>query len=167
MPVYVVTPQVADAIADGRARILLAPARNGERNGHAACADDVFVDTVGANFGGRRRLRESVCIFRASVVLTAGGPARIVDPRYRERNAHTTEAEGIHWTLQAAEAGAPNAGPAANDALARLAGFRDYAALWAYVTDKDRRQPDDTPTRVQREVVGWAVERAQAGRVAA
>lgn len=157
MPVYVQERSHGPAVKDGRQRITLAAPRNpGTPAPHAALDAPVLIDLAKTQTKPRERVKAAVCIFRARLVFTADALIRLSDVSFHQRGPHTGDAERIQRLLQAAEQGAPRADKLARDAVAQLAGFRDWKRLVAWHSHCDRRPRPDEGGQIVREVVGWA-----------
>lgn len=161
MPAYVLPREHGPAIKAGRQRLLVAAPRvDSDKPGgspHAIVADPVMLDLAAKAPHRRERVRETVCIFRAGVVITPTGLLRVLNPRWREHDAHAPQAERLARYLAAAEQGAAGADATALKAVAALAGFRSWKALYAYHADPHRAPRAGEGGEIAREIIGWAV----------
>lgn len=142
---YNFKPDFASAVASGEKSVTLRAPRKG-RSRHARVGDALQL-SQGARTKAYRLLAETPCILRATVVLGPTGVVRVIDATTDK----SPRAAGLAMLLNQAEQGAPEAARW-SDALARLDGFPDYAAMWAWHSADDGALQDG---RVTRELIGW------------
>lgn len=156
MPAYILDRSHGPAVKDGRQRITLAATRNTPTTApHADLGQRVLIDLAKQGDKPRLRVAEKACVFRARLVITADALVRVTGVEFHERGPNARQAEAIERLLRAAEQGAPRADKMARDAVARLAGFRDWTRLWHWNSHRDRRGRPDADGQVTREVIGW------------
>lgn len=119
------------------------------RNGRARHAriGDVLQLTTGARTKKRQVLATPTCALRATVVLGPDTVVRVLDAV----TDGSVRAQGIAMLLAQAEQGSPEAARW-SDALAKLDGFTDYAAMYAWHASDDQVADGG---RVTRELIGW------------
>ncbi|MBO9502047.1 hypothetical protein [Brevundimonas sp. A19_0] len=153
MPVYVITAsqgRKCRPAAKPRMRLIMGGERS-PHSPHAEPGDTLFIDAAASGQVARRRVLETKCVFRASVVIDEHGLVRVIDPR------RTIPGTGLAYAVLAAENGTPPASlDAARKALANLAGFADWKRLWAYHTHQDRSWRPDANGQLRLQIVGWA-----------
>lgn len=158
MPAYTLPREHGPAVRDGRQRITLAaPRDNNVPGGHAAVGDDVFVDLAKRGDKPRERVARRRCILRGQLVITEDALVRVTDLRFRDRDEWAAEAERLKRLIEAAEQGTPAATSDTLLALAKLAGFRSWKALYTFNAARDRRGRPDADGRVTRDLIGWSV----------
>lgn len=159
MPGYTLPREHGPAVRDGRQRITLsAPRDNSVPGGHAAIGDDVFIDLAKRGDKARERVARRRCILRAQLVITEDALVRITDLRFRDRDEWAAEAERLKRLIEAAERGTPAATAETLLALAKLAGFRSWKALYTFHAATARRGRPDAEGRVVRELIGWSTD---------
>lgn len=157
MPAYILERSHGPAVKDGRQRITLSPPRNQPSpHPHAALDKPVLVDLAKKGDKPRQRVFTGVCILRATVTITADSLVRVDAVAFHERGPHADAAERFLRFLRSAEQGGPRADRIARDAVAQLAGFRDWKRLWDWNSHRDRRGRPDAAGQVTRELIGWA-----------
>jgi hypothetical protein len=159
MPAYIFPQAHFDGLEAGRQRLAFQAPRNAGSSAPHADLGGVVRLSTGAHGGARRQILPArVCILRATVVILPDALTRVIDLRWRERDEHTDAAEQLARFVQTAEHGVGGADTAAAlDTLARLAGFADWPALYAYNSHRDHRGRPEADSRVTRELIGWNV----------
>lgn len=123
---------------------------------HAIIGDPVMIDLAREGALPRQRLATRRCILRARLVLDDVGVVRVIDLRYRDRDAFADEADRIARVIRNSERGMAGDPVAANDQLAQLAGFTDFAAMFAWHSHKERRARPSHQGQVERELIAWS-----------
>lgn len=125
-----VLPSATDetAIRTGKRRALLArPRREDAGNPHAGRGAKIHLRIAANREEPARYLPTQRCVLRAEAVFTPTGVLRVTDAE----PLHQGTTEGVHALLLNAEQGSAHDRTEANDKLAVVLGFTDYAALWA------------------------------------
>ena len=146
----------AAALRSGRQTLTLAAPRVMASGGHAVLGGAVHLGLAASADEPAETLGQRPCILRGSLVITADALVRIIDLTFHERGEHSRQAERLAAVLRAAEQGGPYAGGQARLAVARLAGFKSWQALFDWNSHRDRRGRPDADGRVVREIIGWA-----------
>lgn len=150
MVAYNFKAQFAGAVSNGQKHVTLREPRAG-RSRHARVGDALQLTTGARTKAVRRLLTDPRCILRARLVLGPQGVVRVTEVAADA----SPRAQGVAMLLAQAEQGAPEAARW-GDALARLDGFDDYAALYAWHRDNGAKAAPDKAGRVVRELIGWA-----------
>lgn len=142
-----VLPSATDetAIRTGKRRALLArPRRDTAANRHAGPGAKIHLRIAANREEPARYLPTQRCVLLAQAVFTPTGVLRVTDAE----PLHQGTTEGVHALLLNAEQGSAHDRTEANDRLAVILGFADYAALWADIGGRD-------PIGVARTVIAW------------
>lgn len=151
MVAYNFQTRFAGAVSNGQKHLTLRAPRGG-RSRHARVGEPVQLYTGMRTPACRALLSSPTCILRARVVLGPECVVRVTDP---VAQAGSIRAQGIAMLLAQAEQGNPEAARW-SDALARLDGFDDYAAMYAWHADSEGRTKLDASGYITRELIGWA-----------
>jgi hypothetical protein len=145
MVAYNFKAEFAPPVVSGEKPLTMRRARKGNAR-HARVGDTLQLST-GARTKNRRVLATPTCTLRATVVLGPDTVVRVLDVA----TDGTVRSQGIAMLLAQAEQGSPDA-KRWSDALAKLDGFADYAAMYAWHVSDDHPGADG---RVTRELIGW------------
>lgn len=147
----------ASGLRSGRqTAAVTAPREPAPHNPVAAVGHPVRIDLAAQGQHKREQAVAGVCTLRARIVLSETGLVRVIDLSAAERGDGADRAAVMANVLRNAEQGSPRASNQTRAAVARLFGFRSWAALWAYASHSDRRGRPDAQGHVVRDVVGWA-----------
>lgn len=140
----------AGAVRNGTKHLTMrAPRRRPAR--HARVGDDLQLTIKARTAGITPLLAKPVCTVTAVVVLAPDGVRRVLDVTTRPGDVR---AEGIAMVLRAAENGGADAARW-RDVLARLDGFPDYAALYAWHRDNGTAVGKEAGGVIRRTLIGW------------
>lgn len=150
MVAYNFKPEFAGAVGNGTKHLTMREPR-AERAPHARVGQALQLSTGARTKAYRLLLANPVCVLRARVILGPNGVVRVLDPV----SDGGARADGIARLLAAAEQGSHDAGYW-SDALGRLDGFADYAALYAWHRANSKKAKPDADGHMVRDLIAWA-----------